>query len=153
MRRRVTEDGLADVLPEATYLFALNGFVPLLLQVNVPGLPSASANLQVGYFPPDWQGGDRLICEWGDSHLLDGSGHRDDLSVDGTDMTPESLAEHAFQWMRTQLIRPIDAQDWTRRGRVLATDWRFSDTGELLATDGVWLRKLRRLVPHPRHVR
>lgn len=154
VRARVAADGLEDVTPEMTSVMALGGFVPLLLRVEVPGLPPALANLQVGYTEGDDVGPPRLVGEWGDKYLLDNHGrYPDDLSVEGVHATPEEFADFAVEWLRRQLRRHVDAQEWCRGSSVVGTQWRFVDTGGVLATDGGWFRRLRRLQPRSRRVR
>ena len=99
--------GLEDVTAASTSVMPLNGFVPMLLRVEVPGLPSALANLQVGYTNDDADV-DRLVGEWGDLYLLDNHGRfPDDLSVEGVDARPEQYARFAAGWLRRQLLRPV----------------------------------------------
>lgn len=112
MRAAAAQGGLGDVTAGSTSVMALTGFIPMLLRVEVPGLPPALANLQVGYMRDDAYV-DRLVGEWGDQYLLDNHGrYPDDLSVEGVDARPEEHARFAVGWLRRQLLRPIDRLDW-----------------------------------------
>jgi hypothetical protein len=51
--------------------------------------------------------------------------------------SPEELADRAADWFEAVLRRRVVCHEWhQRRGRVVARNWLFADTGELLAGQG-----------------
>lgn len=140
-----------DVRPQHTG--ALASMAPLYVDVEVPGLPQGNNKttvLQGGYWttsPTELV----LQAEWGDTYLLDNGGHDDDLSVGGVRIGAAEAAAIMANWFDTHLRRPVQRAEWIGDdGRVLATDWRLTDTGRRLATEGSWLRRRRaptRVIP------
>ena len=109
---------------------------PLHLTVDLTGLPP-DVNLQIGWWPDDGNG-HQLDGEWGDSALLDG-GRVDSgmLTVTGLHATPDQFASWTADWLQTQLIRPVERDEWLRAGdRVVASRWRLVDTGVVLWSAG-----------------
>lgn len=115
----------------------------VVVMVYVPWVGSGYRNLQVGYSPRHPHS-DILSCEWGDEWVLDGG--TSDLTVTDRALTPVAAAQTAAEWIIAQLARPVERDDWlSRSGRVVASRWRLSDTGEVLGTIGNplirWMRE------------
>lgn len=133
-----------DVTPDDTS--SLTVLVPLYVDVSIPGLPQGSnksTNLQGAYWARG-PAGLTLQAERGDSHLLDAGGNDDDLSLGGVNLRPEQAASILANWFTTQLRRPIDRIDWIdSAGNAIASEWRLTDTGRRIASEGSWLRRRR----------
>jgi len=128
-----------DVAPDDTTSFT--GLVPLYVDVSVPGLPLGTNRytiLQGAY----WAGGPAgltLRAEWGDTYLLDGGGHDNDLRLEGVGLGAAQAASMLASWFKAQLRRPIDRFDWVAAGGgVVASEWRLVDTGSRVASEGSW---------------
>ncbi len=132
--------------PEDT---AAGAFIlPLHLSVDIPGLPGAVANLQVGYWPPD-RGpyGHALEGEWGDKYHLDSHVYgRDGLTVFGLSASPAQFGHWAATWLHDQLMRPIERREWLdEAGKVAATRYVLADTDFVLRQTGFSIvRRFRR---------
>jgi len=121
--------------------------VPLHLSVDIPELPHAVTNLQVGYWPPDGPYGHALEGEWGDKYLLDSHVYgRNGLTVFGLDASPEQFGVWAANWLRHQLQRPIERRDWLDGdGNVTATRFVLANSEFVLRQTGFSLvRRFRR---------
>ena len=46
--------------------------------------------------------------------------------------SPQEMADHAADWFRDILHRPIVRHEWLREGEVYARRWLFADTGQAL---------------------
>jgi hypothetical protein len=133
-----------DVLPEHTS--ALTGFVPLYVDIDVPGLPIGANKqtvLQGGYWARG-PAGLALQAEWGDAHILDAGGNDDDLRMGGVTLSPVEAAMILANWFSTQLRRPIERAEWVDAdGTVVASHWRLADSRRSLAVAGSWFRRRR----------
>ena len=119
---------------------------PLFIGLDVPGVTAARDNLQLGY----WTGvGSWLSGEWATGYFLDDhNGNSPEcLTVRGVKATPEEFARFAADWMLAQLLRPLVQEDWLSGNVPHATRWRFTDTGHVLARDGLSLRRILRRQP------
>jgi hypothetical protein len=131
-----------QVAPEATVAFTELGRTLLVVEVpQVPGgeTPVITNQLQVRL-------DERTLCGyWGCSHLWDDFDEPDPeaLIVRGVPMTVEIMAEQAVDWLSEQLSRPVEFQEWSRRGRVVAERWVLKDTGRELGSRGSRLARRR----------
>lgn len=84
---------------------------------------------------------------WGDAgRPFDGgpaADAREDLRVSGAPIKASLLGQYAASWMLLQLRRPLVREDWIRGEHVIASRWRFSDTGRELTRRGMSWRRLR----------
>ena len=144
-RLRGLADGwhLPGLPPERTGCLAV--LTPLLVTVEHPSLRGGFGltELQVGYWPPK-PTGLRLEGEWGDEYLLDNGGDLTDLRIEGVSAEPEYFAEAAANWLRAQLLRPIERLEWSKGDRIVATRIRIAEGGQTLASRGSWFRTRRR---------
>lgn len=131
----------AGLAPADTRVLAR--IVPLHVQLDVPGLPPAHANLQLSY----WTSGARATGvegSWGDGYLLD-STVAGGLEVVGVPAGPEELAGLAARWLATQLAEPVEQADWLDAdGEVVASRWTLARTGVEIGRRGAVPRRLRR---------
>ena len=90
---------------------------------------------------------DLLEGSWGDAiRPLDGGptpDPREGLRVSGVSIAPSLAGQLAASWVRVQLERSIWRDDWMRGDEVLASRWRFSDTGREMTRRGFSWRRLR----------
>ncbi len=107
---------------------------PLYVEVSIPQLVTPRRLLQVAYWSAERP---RLEGSWGDDYLLDDYDceDRETLTIAGVSATPGQFATWAFEWMQSELSRPLLKEDWLKQGRVVATRWRFGDTGSILASE------------------
>jgi hypothetical protein len=130
--------GLVDLRPEDTEVIALGAFRPLVLCARVPRLPvePARPTLQVGF---EWHSDDPpfLVGTWESwGYLLD---QFEDIDISEVEPTPGQLSRRAFEWMASQLRRPVEQRTWQRHFGRQSMEWRLSDTDELITWGGSWL--------------
>lgn len=63
--------------------------------------------------------------------------------MSGVPISASLLGQYAASWMLLQLRRPLVREDWLRGEQVIASRWRFPDTGRELTRRGVSWRRLR----------
>ena len=145
LRRLVASWPDGDLQAEDTHAEIV--LAPLFLAVSVPGAPELRDELQLGY----WTGAERwLEGAWaGGAYLLDDhdGNSAECLTVRGTRSTPQEFARFAAEWIRLQLDRSVIREEWIRRGEVVATTWRLSDTKRVLAREGSNVPRLLRRPP------
>jgi hypothetical protein len=93
----------------------------------------SEANLALRTLRVDFDG-ERFVAGNDPSHQI-----TEDLAADDPDrfassggLTPEELAEAAMAWLRTQIARPIERQEWVRGSGCLQR-WVLADAGRVLA--------------------
>jgi hypothetical protein len=127
--------------------------VPLYAEEEVPAMKTAGRMLQIGFWTggpwAERSGGAILQGVWGDDHPLDDHNGNDPecLTVTGVDVGPEQHARWAAAWIVRQLQRPVVREEWLRGQEVVATTWRFTDTGTVLRRQGLSLGRLLRRDP------
>lgn len=127
----------------------LTGFSPLVMTLDVPGLPIPRRLLTVSYWTGSSpQHGAALEGAWGDVHLFDAYDSEDPecLAVRGVQASSEDFAVMTAEWLLQQLQRPVVCDEWLHRGQVVATRWRLADTGRVLFRTGRTRQVARR--PH-----
>lgn len=150
MRGRSADWEAAGLAPVCTATLAV--LVPLHLQVDLPGVPSQLANLQIGLWPDPRPDGTRVEGEWGNRYLLDGGTPRFENADPSA--RPRELADAAAAWLLGQLARPVEVAEWCGvTGDVVATRWTLADDGELLAATGWRTGRLMRRRRPPDRVR
>lgn len=146
MRDAAHEWSVQDLRPGDTG--ALSGMTPLMVLVDVPGLPSGVMRvLQVAYWTdgpwiePSGCGG--LQGTWGGQYLLDDydAADSENLTVVGVDAQPEAFATWAVEWLIRQLRRPVLREEWLTAGEISAAVWRLTDTGRILGREGASLKR------------
>lgn len=145
LRRLARAWDIADLDPDE-HTSAEVFLAPLYTGCDVPGVTVKRNNLQLAY----WTGSEHwLQGEWGTDYLLDDhTGNSPEcLTVRGVTASPSEIARFAADWMRTQLQRPLVREEWMRGEAVIATRWRFLDTGHVLAREAISLRRLLRRPP------
>lgn len=92
--------------------------------------------------------GPRLLGEWADEHIFDGSDDDADLVVRGIDLSPTRLGAIAARWIEMQLRVPVVRQEWMTAGRRVGEPkierrrWMASGT-EVIHDDASWPLRLR----------
>jgi hypothetical protein len=151
LRREAGGWDVEDVSPALTSSVYIG--LPLYADIDVPGLAEPARPLQVGFWTGGpWagrSGGYVLQGVWGDDHPLDDHDGNDPecLTVIGVDASPQQHATWAAEWLLRQLRRPVVREEWLRDGQVVASTWRLSDTGTVLAREGASPRRLLRRPP------
>ena len=138
LRRLAARSGLVDVRPEATGT-AVHKWGWVVAWARVPGLEAGDADpqLQVGFDASD-AGVPPLVATWETyGFLLD---NWDELVATGGAGTPVDMAGRAFDWLGTQVRRPVEVATWNRWHRRAVRMWRLADTGELITGDYASLR-------------
>ncbi len=123
--------------------------IPVYAGVTVPGLTIDVRTLQIAYWT-SLPCGAVLHGAWSRaSYILDDHDGNDfeDLTVAGVHADPQQHAAWAAAWILPQLGRPIVRQDWLRNDEVVASTWRFADTGRVLHRGGRSSRRLLRRGP------
>ena len=69
----------------------------------------------------------------GDPSMADADPHD---SAGGSAATEQGVVDEAVGWLLAQLQRPITRYVWRDRGRVVAEDWRLTDSGRPLVGSG-----------------
>jgi len=147
--RRLREEAsswqLPDLSPTDTSVVAARTLVPLVIEVDVPGLPQVAnlcRTLRIGFWSTTRRA-PAIEGEWGDAYFFDNYNGNDPecLTVRGIDSNGDDLASMSAHWLLKQLRRNVEREDWLSHGELFASRWRLADTGHVLGKQGSWLRR------------
>ena len=137
--------GLEDVTAASTSVMPLNGFVPMLLRVEVPGLlqPSPTSRSDTPTTTQTWTGwsANGVTC----TYWTTTAGSR--TTSPSRVSTPDPSNTHASRQAGcgdSYSDPSVERIDWPHGGRVMRSQWRFGDSGKTLASQGGFLHRLTR---------